>query len=336
MSDQILAARGISRRYSNGKGIFGPPQELTAVEDVSLTLAKGETLGIVGESGSGKSTTARMLLGSEAPDTGTVHFDGAPMPRRGTAAWRRLRPRLQMIFQDPLAALDPRMPVHAQIREPLDIHHPRKGQANAQRVSEVMEAVGLSSEMALRYPHELSGGQRQRAVLARALTTDPDLLICDEPVSALDVSIQAQVINLLSDLQRDLHLAMIFISHDLRVVRQISHRVAVMYLGRVVEEGLADEIFSAPMHPYTGALVSAAPVVGNTFAKRIVLEGEPPDPARRPRGCVFHPRCPSASSICSAVSPPLVTVAPGRRAACHLVPAKAEALPPSKKQEVAR
>jgi peptide/nickel transport system ATP-binding protein len=321
MTSLILEARAVTRRYSYGKRLLYGSQQVTVVDNLSLILAKGETLGIVGESGSGKSTTARMLLGSEAPDSGSVLFEGAPMPVRGTPEWRRLRPRLQMIFQDPLAALDPRMTVLSQITEPLEIHRPGQTEGNVRRVAEVMDAVGLSTEMARRYPHELSGGQRQRAVLARALTTRPDLLICDEPVSALDVSIQAQVVNLLSDLQRDLRLAMIFISHDLRVVRQISHRVAVMYLGRIVEEGDADDIFAAPVHPYTAALVSAAPVAGRASTSRIMLEGEPPDPARRPTGCVFHPRCPSAQPVCGSVVPPLVTVAVGRRAACHLVPA---------------
>lgn len=316
----LLEARGISRHYQMGRSLFGAPPRVTAVEDVTITLMKGKTLGIVGESGSGKSTTGRMLLGIEAPDTGEVRFAGAGMPMRGSFAWRAMRPRLQMIFQDPLAALDPRLTILAQIREPLDIHIPHDGAANAARVTEVMEAVGLSPEIGSRYPHELSGGQRQRAVLARALATRPDLLVCDEPVSALDVSIQAQVMNLLADVQEKMRLAMIFISHDLRVVRQVSHRVAVMYLGRIVEEGETDAIFAAPAHPYTQALVSAAPVPGVPAGGRMVLQGETPDPAERPRGCVFHPRCPVAVDLCRKTLPPMVSTGPARRAACHLVP----------------
>ncbi len=331
----LLEARGIGRQYPMGRSILGAAPRLTAVEDVTITLARGETLGIVGESGSGKSTTGRMLLGIEAPDTGEVRFADAPMPRRGSQAWRAMRPRLQMIFQDPLAALDPRLPIRTQIREPLDIHIPHDGAANAARVAEVMEAVGLSPDIGTRYPHELSGGQRQRAVLARALVTRPDLLICDEPVSALDVSIQAQVMNLLWDVQQQMRLAMIFISHDLRVVRQASHRVAVMYLGRIVEEGQTDDVFAAPAHPYTKALVSAAPVPGKPAGGRTVLQGETPDPAQRPTGCVFHPRCPVAQPPCAASAPPLVSVGPGRAAACHLIAAVPLATAASRETEVA-
>ncbi len=317
----LLEARGISRHYPMGRSLFGTPPRVTAVEDVTITLRKGETLGIVGESGSGKSTTGRMLLGIEPPDTGDVRFARAAMPARGSFAWRAMRPRLQMIFQDPLAALDPRLTILSQIREPLDIHIPHDGAANAVRVAEVMEAVGLSAEIGSRYPHELSGGQRQRAVLARALATRPDLLVCDEPVSALDVSIQAQVMNLLADVQEKIRLAMVFISHDLRVVRQVSHRVAVMYLGRIVEEGETDAIFAAPAHPYTQALVSAAPVPGVPAGGRMVLQGETPDPAQRPKGCVFHPRCPVAADLCRKAVPELLSTGAGRRTACHRVPA---------------
>ncbi|MFN3259379.1 MAG: ABC transporter ATP-binding protein [Pikeienuella sp.] len=313
----LLEAEGLARVYASRRGVFGRPVAVRAVDDVSLRLGRGETLGVVGESGSGKSTAGRLVLGFETPDEGEVRFDGAAMPPPGSPAWRRLRARMQMIYQDPLGALDRRLTVAAQVREPLDIHGIGAPEDRAARAAELLSATGLSARIGARRPHELSGGQRQRAVIARALATRPDLLVCDEPVSALDVSIQAQVVNLLSDLQSELGLAMIFISHDLRVVRQISARVAVMYLGRIVEEGAADDIFARPVHPYTKALVSAAPAPGKT-GRRILLEGEPPNPAARPDGCAFHPRCAVAVPRCRAEVPSLADLGAGRRAACHL------------------
>ena len=235
-----------------------------------------------------------------------------------TPEWRASRARMQMIFQDPLGALDRRLPIAAQVREPLDIHAVGDEALRTARVGELMRSVRLSDDVGQRYPHELSGGQRQRAVLARALATKPDFLVCDEPVSALDVSIQAQVVNLLIDLQAELDLTMLFISHDLRVVRQISERVAVMYLGRVVELGNADDLFVSPQHPYTRALVSASPAPGRRRGERIVLSGDPPNPAAKPGGCAFHPRCPSAFARCRTEAPALVEVAPDRSVACHL------------------
>ncbi len=236
----LLEARGIARRYDMRQGLFGRAISVRAVDGLSLRVERGRTLGIVGESGSGKSTAGRLALGFEAPDEGEVLFQGAPMPKAGTAAWRRSRARMQMVYQDPLGALDRRLSILDQVREPFDIHgldteSARKGLALA-----LLQSVGLRADQAHRFPHELSGGQRQRAVIARALATKPDLLVCDEPVSALDVSIQAQVINLLVDIQAKLGLGMLFISHDLKVIRQVSDRVAVMYLGRIVEEGEAD------------------------------------------------------------------------------------------------
>jgi peptide/nickel transport system ATP-binding protein len=319
MSGHLIEAVGLERRYQMRRGLFGSSVTVRAVDGVSLALARGETVGIVGESGSGKSTTGRMVLGLEAPDAGSVRFDGAPMPPVGTAAWRRMRARMQMIFQDPLGALDRRLPVADQIAEPLDIHGLGTPAERTARMRELVEAVGLSTEQSRRYPHELSGGQRQRVVIARALASRPDLLVCDEPVSALDVSIQAQVINLLADLQAELGLAMLFISHDLRVVRQVSRRVGVLYLGRIVEEGDADDLFARPVHPYTKALVSAAPTPGKSRRDRIVLAGDPPNPADRPSGCAFHPRCPVAVARCRDEAPALVDVGAGRSAACHLV-----------------
>ncbi|WP_439574844.1 ABC transporter ATP-binding protein [Phreatobacter sp.] len=318
MTAELVRAQGLARVYHSRRGLFGQAVGVRAVDSVSLTIRPGETLGVVGESGSGKSTLGRMVLGLEVPDEGSVTFAGQPVPPIRSAAWRQSRSRMQMIYQDPLGALDRRLPVIEQVREPLDIHEGAARSERQERAVRMLERVGLSARQGSRYPHELSGGQRQRVVLARALMTRPDFLVCDEPVSALDVSIQAQVVNLLIDLQADLGLAMLFISHDLRVVRQISGRIAVMYLGRFVEEGDADDLFAEPLHPYTRALVSAAPSPGRR-AERIVLSGEPPNPADRPQGCAFHPRCPLAAARCRTEAPRLVAVDGTRRVACHLV-----------------
>ena len=320
MSGPLVEAQGLARTYLMRRGLFGAITHMRAVSDVTFTLQPGETLGIVGESGSGKSTMGRMALGFEPPDAGTVRFEGSDLPAAGTPGWRRQRAAMQMIYQDPLGALDRRLPVLAQVREPLDIHEISQAAEREARALDLFRRVGLSREQAGRYPHELSGGQRQRVVLARALITHPRFLVCDEPVSALDVSIQAQVVNLLIDLQAELGLAMLFISHDLRVVRQVSQRVAVMYLGAFVEEGDAEDIFAEPLHPYTRALVSAAPAVRRSGRQeRIVLTGEPPDPSRRPTGCAFHPRCPLAMGRCREEAPTLRSAGDGRRVACHLI-----------------
>ncbi len=312
----LLAMDNVARRYRTRRGGL-----VRAVDGVSLHVEAGRTLGLVGESGCGKSTTGRIVLGLEPPDAGQVHWDGAPMPPAGGPAWRRLRARMQMVYQDPLGALDRRLTVAAQVAEPLAIH----GIEPADRVEAVLRAVGLAPDQARRTPHELSGGQRQRAVLARALVTDPALLVCDEPVSALDVSIQAQVINLLSDLQAARGLAILFISHDLRVVRQLSHVVAVMYLGRIVEQGAPDALFAAPAHPYTQALVSAVAGPGRHTRDRIVLSGDPPNPADRPSGCAFHPRCRDVAALCRTDDPALKRLPDGRLAACHV--AHGDAMP---------
>ena len=296
---------------------MGRAVEVRAVDGVSLKLERGRTLGLVGESGCGKSTTGRLVLGMEMPDAGQVSFEGATMPQPGSLAWRKLRARMQMVFQDPLGALDRRLPIATQIAEPLDIHAIGAASERAARVEALLRAVGLRPDQGARYPHELSGGQRQRAVLARALATDPAVLVCDEPISALDVSIQAQVMNLLLDLQEQFGTSMLFVSHDLRAVRQVSHRVAVMYLGRIVEEGEPDAVLHDPAHPYTRALVSAIPHPGRT-GQRMVLQGDPPNPADRPSGCAFHPRCPVANSLCAREAPVLKPRADGRLIACHV------------------
>ena len=317
----LLRLDGVSRAYGMRRGWFGRPTTVRAVDDVSLTLQPGRTLGIVGESGCGKSTTGRLALGLEPPDGGSVRFDGAAMPPPGSVGWRALRRRMQLVPQDPLGALDRRLSAARQIAEPLEIHAEFRGIENRRdRVDALLHDVGLRPDQAARVPHRLSGGQRQRVVLARALATDPDLLVCDEPVSALDVSIQAQIVNLLMDLQARRNIAMLFISHDLRVVRQISHVVAVMYLGRIVEQGDPDALFTDPAHPYTSALVGSIP--GN--GRRIVLQGDPPNPADRPTGCAFHPRCSLAVARCRAESPALERL-PGtdRLVACHVANGRA-------------
>jgi peptide/nickel transport system ATP-binding protein len=313
----LLDLDAVTRSYA-GKSLFGRARIVRAVDDVSLRVAAGRTLGIVGESGCGKSTTGRLALGLEPPSSGTVSFDGAPMPLPRSEAWRRLRARAQLVPQDPLGALDRRLTIATQIAEPLTIHGIGTAAERADRVAALLRDVGLRPDQAARHAHELSGGQRQRAVLARALATDPALLVCDEPVSALDVSIQAQIVNMLTDLQESRGIAMLFISHDLKVVRQVSHEVAVMYLGRIVERGDPEAIFADPRHPYAQALVSAIPVPGPRYRQRIVLAGDPPNPANRPTGCAFHPRCPVAVSRCTTEPPLLRAMADGRDVACHL------------------
>ncbi|MGD9884663.1 MAG: ABC transporter ATP-binding protein [Reyranella sp.] len=316
----LLEATDLRRVYQvrTGRGPFTAKASLRAVDGVSLRLEAGRTLGLVGESGCGKSTTGKLVLGLIPPTSGTVRFMGEEMPAAGSADWRALRPRLQMVYQDPLGALDRRLPVGIQIMEPATIHGTRSPIERRERAAEVMTAVGLQGHQFARYPHELSGGQRQRVVLARALMTEPDLLVCDEPISALDVSIQAQVVNLLLDLQERLGIAYLFISHDLKVVRQVSHEVAVMYLGRIVEQGEAEDLFARPLHPYTRALVSAIPVLGPR-RERLLLQGDPPNPVDVPPGCAFHTRCPFATTACRAELPALRPVVGGRQVACHRV-----------------
>ena len=320
----LLTLDQVSRAYAMRSGWFGRPAIVQAVDAVSFSLAPGRTLGIVGESGCGKSTTGRLALGLEPPDSGSVQFDGAPMPPAGSLAWRTLRRRLQLVPQDPLGALDRRLRVDRQIGEPLAIHNIGE---RRDRVAALLDDVGLRPDQAARVPHRLSGGQRQRVVLARALATEPDLLVCDEPVSALDVSIQAQIVNLLMALQERWTIAMLFISHDLRIVRQVSHAVAVMYLGRIVEQGDPDDLFTDPAHPYTRALVGSIPGAG----RRVVLQGDPPNPAQRPVGCAFHPRCSAAVARCRAETPTLAPLpGTGRLVACHVAHDEAERTLPAR------
>ncbi|CAN5822368.1 ATP-binding cassette domain-containing protein [soil metagenome] len=324
MTNVLLEATDLRRFYKvrTGRGPFAAKAVLRAVDGVSLTIEAGRTLGLVGESGCGKSTTGKLVLGLIPASSGTVRYAGTDMPAAGSAAWRALRPRMQMVYQDPLGALDRRLPVGVQIMEPLAIHGTSSPAERRERARTVMDAVGLQGHQFDSYPHELSGGQRQRVVLARALMTEPDLLVCDEPISALDVSIQAQVVNLLLDLQDRLGIAYLFISHDLRVVRQVSHDVAVMYLGRIVEQGEAESLFARPSHPYTRALVSAIPAprsVPGAQRERLLLQGDPPNPVDVPAGCAFHTRCPFAVARCRAEAPILRSLADGRRVACHRV-----------------
>lgn len=320
MTTPLLEATDIRRQYGVKVGgkLFGRKAVLKAVDGVSFTIRSGRTLGLVGESGCGKSTTGKLALGLIQPTSGEIRFTGRALPAIGSAPWRDMRRHMQMVYQDPLGSLDRRLPVGPQIAEPLVIHGIGSATEQRDRALATMAAVGLQKHHFDRYAHELSGGQRQRVVLARALITEPKLIVCDEPISALDVSIQAQVVNLLLDLQDRLDLTYLFISHDLKVVRQVSHDVAVMYLGRIVESGEAEALFRAPAHPYTRALVSAIPSVGEK-RERLILSGDPPNPVDVPSGCSFHPRCPFATAQCRETAPVLRTLGDGRQVACHRV-----------------
>jgi oligopeptide transport system ATP-binding protein len=317
----LLSVRNLVKRFPVTGGLFGRTLEhVHAVDGVSFELAAGETLGLVGESGCGKSTTGRCILRLIEPTAGEVRFDGKDVMAMDGRGLRGLARGAQIIFQDPFASLNPRMTVGAIVGEALTIHGlARNAREHDERVANLLQTVGLHPEYRRRYPHEFSGGQRQRIGIARALAVSPRLIVCDEPVSALDVSIQAQVINLLEDLQSQFGLAYLFIAHDLSVVEHISRRVAVMYLGRIVELAGSRELYASPRHPYTEALLSAVPVPDPTAKRRrIVLQGDVPNPIRPPAGCHFHPRCPHAMERCRVESPRLREVAPGHVAACHL------------------
>ena len=316
----LLSVRNLVKHFPIKSGVFGRQTgAVKAVNDVSFDLHPGETLGLVGESGCGKSTTGRLILRLIEPTSGEVHFDGKNLMTLNAGDLRRLRRKMQIVFQDPFSSLNPRMSVGAIVREGLTIHKLAEGAAADQRVTQLLDEVGLRPEYASRYPHEFSGGQRQRIGIARALAVEPRFIVCDEPVSALDVSVQAQVINLLQDLQRDRGLAYLFIAHDLSVVEHIADRVAVMYLGRIVELATSADLYREPLMPYTQALLSAVPVPEPGAKKsRIVLSGDVPSPAKLPTGCVFHPRCqhPSKDEACTRIIPPLEEKGSGHLVAC--------------------
>lgn len=321
MSAPLLSVRGLTRHFPVSTPLFGKPRMVRAVDGVDLDIRRGETLGLVGESGCGKSTVGRLIARLDRPTAGTIDFDGARVSEQGDAALPMLRRSIQMIFQNPFSSLNPRMTVGAILEEPLIIHRTGDSDARRRRVLELLDQVGLRRELIDRYPHEFSGGQRQRIGIARALALSPKLIVCDEPVSALDVSIQAQIINLLIELQRELGLAYLFISHDLSVVEHISDRVAVMYLGRIVEQAGAEAIYAEPLHPYTEALLSAVPPPDpRAETHEIILEGGVPSPANPPPGCHFAPRCPYAAPRCSETVPPLDPAGPGRMVRCIRLP----------------
>lgn len=320
----LLTVRNLVKHYPLGGGLFSRGTEVVhAVEDVSFDIAQGETLGLVGESGSGKSTISRLIVRLERPTQGQIIFDGQDIAQVGERSLATYRRRVQMIFQDPYSSLDPRMRAGAIIEEPLVIRGGLSHAERSRRVAELLDLVGLPTSARDRFPNEFSGGQRQRIGIARAITLNPDLVVADEPVSALDVSIQAQVINLLQDLQAELGLSYLFVAHDLAVVRHIAHRVAVLYLGRVMELAPAADLYKSPQHPYTRALMDAVPEPDPaTEAERdfAVIEGEIPSALRPPPGCVFSTRCPMASAECRQTVPPLEEKSPGHRVACIKVP----------------
>ena len=307
----LLSVRGLSKHFSTSSG------PVKAVEDISFDVRRGQIVGIVGESGSGKTTAGRCLLRLVEPSSGQAIFDGVDLFSLSEKALRAYRRRLQIIFQDPYSSLNPRMRVRDIIGEAIDTHGLAKGAARQARIEELLTRVGLSPEHASRYPNEFSGGQRQRVGIARALAVEPELIIADEPVSALDVSVQAQVLNLIQELQRELGLTMIFISHDLTVVEYLCDEIVVLYLGRIMEQGPARSVYAQPRHPYTRALLATAPVPDpNIRRERIILQGDIPSPLNPPSGCVFRTRCPNAIAACAETVPPRETVGPGHSVAC--------------------
>jgi dipeptide transport system ATP-binding protein len=315
----VVTARDLRKHYQVGGGMFGKPAVVRACDGVSFALDTGRTLAVVGESGCGKSTLARMVTMIEPPTSGELNLDGTDVAKAGRSERKRLRRSVQIVFQNPYGSLNPRQKVASILAEPLTINSSAPRAARREAVREMMRKVGLRPEQAERYPHMFSGGQRQRIAIARALMLHPKLVVLDEPVSALDLSIQAQVLNLLADLQRELGLAYLFISHDLSVVRHIADEVMVMYLGKPVEQGERERIFTAPQHPYTRALLSATPIADPERRRnRIKLRGELPSPLNPPSGCPFNPRCPLANDRCRIEEPPLQMLN-GRLVACHAV-----------------
>ncbi|WP_144511768.1 ABC transporter ATP-binding protein [Bacillus sp. FJAT-22090] len=320
MTKPLLQVEGLKKYFPIRSGVLAKQSGyVKAVDDVSFYVNEGETLGIVGESGCGKSTTGRMLMRLLEPTEGKVTFEGKDLTEISNSEMRKARREIQMVFQDPYASLNPRHTVEKILMEPLIVHNIGNKKSRKKKVYDFLEIVGLSSYHAKRYPHQFSGGQRQRIGIARALMTNPKLIIADEPVSALDVSIQAQVLNLMQDLQKELKLTYIFIAHDLGVVRHISDRVGVMYLGRMAELATSESLYEEPLHPYTKALLSAVPVPDPEHQReQIILEGDIPSPSNPPTGCTFHTRCPFKMEACTSVVPKLEEVKPGHFVACHL------------------
>ena len=321
----LLEVKNLQMHFPLTQGIIFQRKvgAVQAVDGISFAVKKGETLGLVGESGCGKSTTGRTILQLYKPTDGEVIFNGTDLIKLDSGDMRKMRRHLQMIFQDPYASLNPRMTVGNIVSEPMQIHNLVPKAERTKRVQELLQTVGLNPYFANRYPHEFSGGQRQRIGIARALAANPDFIVCDEPVSALDVSIQAQIVNLLEDLQDQFGLTYLFIAHDLSVVRHISDRVAVMYLGKIVELADRNELYENPMHPYTKALLSAIPIPDPVIEKqreRIILTGDVPSPINPPTGCHFHTRCPYVMDVCKQVDPPFTEKASGHLVACHLYP----------------
>jgi oligopeptide/dipeptide ABC transporter ATP-binding protein len=325
--EPLLRAEGLVKHFRVGGALPGRRRVVQAVHHVSFTVPRGRTLGLVGESGSGKSTVARLVLRLLEPTAGKLWFDGTDLLGVSRREMRALRRRMQIVFQDPFGSLNPRMTVLEVVGEPLEVHRLASGAARRDRVVELLERVGLGARDLGKHPHQFSGGQAQRIGIARALATDPDLIVCDEAVSALDVSVQAQVLNLLKRLQRELGLSYLFIAHDLNVVRYMADELCVMYLGQVVERGDSDALFDDPRHPYTRMLVDAIPDPDPLVARAVQrgeVVGEPANPAAPPPGCRFHTRCPAAIDRCRTEEPPARALGPGRVAACHLAEAPRE------------
>jgi peptide/nickel transport system ATP-binding protein len=321
VAEPLLNVEHLKKYFPIHSGVFGRATAyVKAVDDVSFTINKGETFGLVGESGCGKTTAGRSILRLQEPDAGMIRFDGTDLLSLGKQDLRRKRRDMQIIFQDPFASLNPRMTIRTIVGEPFAIHDIARGSEREHRVAELLKTVGLDSSVMNRYPHEFSGGQRQRVGIARAVALKPKFIVADEPVSALDVSIQAQIINLLADLQQQFGLTYLFISHAIPVIEHISTRIGVMYLGKLVEVGTSRQICSQPKHPYTQALLSAVPIPDPAARKqRVVLRGDVPTPINPPSGCRFHTRCPIAVDRCKIEEPPLRQIEDGRDVACHLV-----------------